>query len=287
MIDLHTHTKASDGEKTPEELIDLAISKKIKALSITDHDTIDSLSIAINYSKGKPITLIPGIELSATVPKGQMHILGLFINYNDKVFLDKLNYIKNARNLRNEKFITELNNMGYNITLEDLKLASGGKTIGKPHFAKVFLSKNYIKNKNEMFDNFFYKPPLNQYKKMTYVPKDVISILKNAGAVVILAHPQTLKLEGNKLIEKIMELKNYGLDGLECYHTKQTYEQMQTFNEIAKNLNLLVTKGSDYHGPNVKPGTELGTGFNNNIVSKDEDIILNNLLNYYNTKIKN
>lgn len=283
MIDLHTHTKASDGEKTPEELIDLAIKSNISALAITDHDTVDSLEIAEKYASTKRNFLfIPGIEMEAEFNNGQMHILGLFIDYKNQTLLDKLSYVKKERNLRNEKFINELNKMGYEITLDELKEISGGNTIGKPHFARIFLKKNYIKTKSEMFDRFFNQPPLSKYKKFSYSPKDVITILKNSGGTVILAHPQTLKLEKEEFIEKVIELKSYGLDGLECYHSKQTPEQMKEFKEIAQNLNLLISKGSDYHGPITKPETKLGTGKNNNIVSDDEYTILNNLLKYSN-----
>ena len=278
MIDLHSHTKASDGEKTLEELIDLAISKNISTLAITDHDTVDGIEIAKNYAKNKNIKIIPGVELSAHVEKGQMHILGLFVDYKNTKFLEKLNYLKESRASRNDKFINELNKMGYQITMEELKAVSGGKTIGKPHFAKVFLSKNYIKTKNEMFDNFFNKPPLNKYKRDSYSPKDSIEMIKEAGGIAILAHPQTLKLSFDELREKIKELKSYGLDGLECYHSNQTPEEMDEFNKIAKELNLIITKGSDYHGPIVKPLIELGTGINNNIVLDNEDVILDNLL---------
>ena len=283
MIDLHTHTKASDGEKTPEELIDLAIKSNISALAITDHDTVDSLEIAEKYASTKRNFLfIPGIEMEAEFNNGQMHILGLFIDYKNQTLLDKLSYVKKERNLRNEKFINELNKMGYEITLDELKEISGGNTIGKPHFARIFLKKNYIKTKSEMFDRFFNQPPLSKYKKFSYSPKDVITMLKNSGGTVILAHPQTLKLEKEEFIEKVIELKSYGLDGLECYHSKQTPEQMKEFKEIAKNFNLLISKGSDYHGPITKPETKLGTGNNYNIVSDDEYTILNNLLKYSN-----
>ena len=280
MIDLHSHTKASDGEKTLEELIDLAISKNISTLAITDHDTVDGLEIAENYAKNKNIKIIPGVELSAHVEKGQMHILGLFVDYKNTKFLEKLNYLKESRASRNEKFIKELNKMGYQITMEELKAVSGGKTIGKPHFAKVFLSKNYIKTKNEMFDNFFNKPPLNKYTRDSYSPKDTIEMIKEAGGIAILAHPQTLKLSFDELREKIKELKSYGLDGLECYHSNQTPEEMIEFNKIANELGLIITKGSDYHGPIVKPLIELGTGINNNIVLNNEDEILQNLLTH-------
>lgn len=276
MIDLHTHTNGSDGEKTPEELIDLAISKKITALAITDHDTVDSIEKAVKYAKSKDILLIPGIEVEAQIKKGQMHILGLFVDYKNKELRKKLKYIKKARDSRNLKFIEEFNKLGFNITLDELKEVSEGKIIGKPHFAKIFLRKKYIKEKDEIFQNYFEKTPFKEIPKTIYGPEEVIKTLKEANAIVILAHPQSLKLENEELKEKIKELKKYGLDGLECYHSKQTKKQMEDFKNIAQEYGLIITKGSDYHGPNTKPGIELGTGKKNNIVleeSEEKDMV--------------
>lgn len=283
MIDLHAHTKASDGELTSEELIDLAISKGITTLAITDHDTLDGLESGIKYSKNKKIFVIPGIELEATMKHGQMHIVGLFVDYKNQVLIDKVNEIHYDRVHRNEIFIEELNKMGFEITLDELKEVSNGKTIGKPHFAKIFLRKNYIKTKNEMFDEYFNKPPLNQYGKGNYTPKEIIETIKKSGGLAILAHPQSLKLSHDDLVEKIKELKSYGLDGLECYHSLQTPEQMEEYKQIAIDLDLLYSKGSDYHGPVTKPNTKLGTGNDNNlIIEEDEYIICRILTNYVN-----
>lgn len=276
MIDLHTHTTGSDGEKTPEELIDLAISKKITALAITDHDTVDSIEKAVKYAKSKDILLIPGIEVEAQIKKGQMHILALFVDYKNKELRKKLKYIKKARDSRNLKFIEEFNKLGFNITLDELKEVSEGKIIGKPHFAKIFLRKKYIKEKDEIFQNYFEKTPFKEIPKTIYGPEEIIKTLKEANAIVILAHPQSLKLENEELKEKIKELKKYGLDGLECYHSKQTKKQMEDFKNIAQEYGLIITKGSDYHGPNTKPGIELGTGEKNNIVleeSEEKDMV--------------
>jgi len=280
MIDLHIHTKASDGEKTPMELIDLAISKNIKAIAITDHDTVDGLEVAVKYAQDKEILVIPGIELDVTVLKGQMHILGLFIDYNNNEFRQALLNIKQARENRNNKIIEELNKMGFDISLEEVREVSGGKTIGKPHFAKVFLNKNYIKTKEEMFDKYFNKPPLSELKKTTYTAQEIIGMIKKANGIAILAHPQNLKLDDKELVEKIKELKEYGLDGMECYHSEQTKEEMIKFEKIAKELNLIITKGTDYHGPIVKSNIELATGINNNLTIHNESIILENLLKY-------
>lgn len=283
MIDLHSHTIASDGEFTSKELIDLAIAKDIKAIAITDHDTVDGIESAIEYANNKDILFIPGIELEADIPNGQMHILGLFIEYNNSNFIKKLDYIAETRKKRNNKFIEEFNRRGFEISLEELKEVSGGKTIGKTHFAKVFLNKGYIETKAEMFDKYFNQPHLNKLKKSPYGPKEIIEMIKQANGIAILAHPQTLKLNDEELIKKLKELKTYGLDGIECYHTKQTKEEMEKFNKIAKELDLLVSKGSDFHGPTVKPGTELGTGKDNNIVSNNENDILEDLLKFINS----
>lgn len=283
MIDLHTHTKASDGEKTPKELIDLALELNIKALAITDHDTIDGISPAVSYSQNKNILLIPGIELEAKVDNGQMHILGLFIDYSNKNFIEKLNNIRNSRENRNLKFIDEFKKLGFDISIDELKKISGGKTIGKPHFAKVFLNKNYIQNKCEIFDKYFNQPPFNKLEKNVYSPKDIITMIKEANGIAVLAHPQSLKLSIDELTKTLIELKSYGLDGLECIHSNQSSDEMLAFKNLAKSLNLIITKGSDYHGPIVKPDIKLGTGINGNIISNEEDIILETLLKYVNT----
>ena len=192
----------------------------------------------------------------------------------------KLEKIKIGRDERNDLFIKKFNEMGFEITLEELKKVSSGKIIGKPHFARIFLKNGYIKEKAEMFDKYFNQSPFKEMKRFSYTPKDVIETIKEANGIAILAHPQTLKLEEKELREKIKELKEYGLDGMECYHSKQTPKQMELFRKIAEYENLLITKGSDYHGPVVKPETELGTGNNNNIVIDNEEELLEKVQKY-------
>lgn len=282
MIDLHAHTQASDGEKTPEELIDMAIDNGIKALAITDHDSIGSLEKAINYSKGKDITFIPGIELEAEVKKGQMHILGLWINPTNQKLREKLLAIEEGRNKRNKEFIKKFNELGFEITLEELKKVSSGKIIGKPHFAKVFFNKKYITEKEKIFSNYFNKSPFKEIPKFSYSAKEVIEMIKEANGIAILAHPQSLKLTDEELEEKIKELKEYGLEGLECYHSKQTPGEMKKYKKIALKYHLLITKGSDYHGPIIKSNVHLGTGINENIITSEDDTILSELIKRHN-----
>ena len=168
------------------------------------------------------------------------------------------------------------------ISLKELKEVSGGKNIGKPHFAKVFLNKNYIQTKEEMFDKYFNKPPLSELRKASYTAQEIINMIKKANGIAVLAHPQNLKLEDKDLVEKIKELKSYGLDGMECYHSEQTKEEMIKFEKIANDLELVITKGTDYHGPMVKANIELANGIDNNLKIANDNIILDNLLKYKN-----
>ena len=219
--------------------------------------------------------------MEAQVDSGQMHILGLFIDYKSEELKQKLAMIEEGRNTRNAKFIKEFKKLGFEITEEELKEVSNGKIIGKPHFAKIFLRKKYIKEKEEIFREYFNKSPFKEIPKASYSPKEVIEIIKRANGIAILAHPQTLKLSDNELKEKIMELKKYGLDGIECYHSKQSTQQMEKYREIAVENDLIITKGSDYHGPITKKHIELGTGMNDNIINCEEENIIKVLFHKY------
>lgn len=278
MIDLHTHSTASDGEFSPTELIDLAIKKNIEALAITDHDTIDGLDEAQKYAQGKEILFIPGIEIKAKSEKGQMHILGLDIDYNNIDLQNKLNLLINKRNTRNNEFIKYFQNIGFDITLEELQKISRGGVIGKPHFAKLLMQKGYACNTESVFRNYFNCPPLSEIKDFIYNPEEVISMIKKANGIAILAHPQKLKLDDIELEKKVLELIKYGLCGLECYHSEQTIEEMKKLRALADKYQLWITKGSDYHGPVVKSTIQLGTGINGNIVNEEDEFILKKFL---------
>lgn len=278
MIDLHTHSKGSDGEKTPEELIDFAISNNIKALAITDHDTIDSIEKAMDYAKNKQILLIPGIEFDTEFKNGEMHILGLFIDYKNKYLKKRLLKIEQERDDRNRAFINEFNKIGFDVTIEELKKVSGGKIIGKPHFGRLFVEKQYIEEIEEVFEKYFNQSPFKDIPKITYSPKEVIKTIKEADGIAILAHPQTLNLNEDDLRNEIKLLKSYGLDGIECYHSKQTSEEMKLFKQIAKENELVISKGSDYHRDISKLNIKIGTGINNNIVTNEDEKILDTLM---------
>ena len=135
----------------------------------------------------------------------------------------------------------------------------------------------YVSSVPEAFDIYFNKPPFSDIKRKTLYPKDAIKLIKRFNGIAVLAHPQTLKLNFNDFEEKVKELKSFGLDGLECYHSKQTREEMHFFKDLAIKNNLIFTCGSDFHGIHVKPDTKMGSGINNNLLNNDGEIILKNL----------
>ncbi|HAN09068.1 MAG TPA: phosphoesterase [Clostridiales bacterium] len=263
MIDLHVHTTRSDGQFEPSEVIKLAKSQGLKAIAITDHDTIDGIEDAVNAGKEYDMEVIPGIEISAEYEE-DMHILGYYIDINSPYIIEATRVMKNKRDERNDKMIEAFNKLGVSITLKDVKKYASGDVLGKPHFAKALLEKGYIKEYKEAFIKYFKNEELSKIKREMLTPKESIELIINSGGIPVLAHPKSLKLDFNELEEKIIELKSYGLKGIECIYSWNTPLQILKSIEIAKKHNLLITAGTDFHGPSIDSELELGRGINGN-----------------------
>lgn len=274
MIDLHVHTVASDGEHSVKEIIEMAQKNKIKSIAITDHDTVLSVKEAINVGNLYGIEVIPGIEISAEYVE-DMHILGYYIDYNNKSLLQYSKMMQENRDLRNKKIIEQFNRMGIDLTYDEVCSFAKGSVIAKPHFAMALLAKKIITNYSEAFSKFFNLSEFNNIERKKLSPKDSIHLILNAGGIPVLAHPKGLKLDYESLEKKIQELKSYGLKGIECIYSYNTPEQTIKSFEIAQKNGLLITGGTDYHGETVNKDLKLGTGINNNI--KIPDIILDRL----------
>ncbi len=272
MIDLHTHSCYSDGEYTPNELILKAKSEGIKMISITDHDTVlGNQNITLKKEEKSGIRIIPGIELSAKVDKGQMHILG----YNIDIYNNELN--QKIKELKNNSFYSVLamivqlkKDYGITFTTEEiLEILNSKGNIGRPDIAKLFVKYSYTSSVKEAFDKYLI--PAN--KKISSIKKGItynecINLIKNAGGIAVLAHPKTLKCTSKELEKIIIELKKSGIEGIEAYHSIHKPEEIEQYLDLANKYNLLVSGGSDYHGPLIKPNIELATGVNNNIKTK-------------------
>lgn len=262
MIDLHTHSTASDGSFTPKEIVFLAKKIDLKAVALTDHDTVAGLEEFMGAGEEAEIETVPGIELSAHFDKGTLHILGYFLDFKDKELLTQLQKFQEARANRNPKIIKKLQALGIPITYEEVMGASGGGQIGRPHFAKVLLAKGIVKSFDEAFERFLKKGAPAYVEKECFHPKECIEIILHAKGIPVLAHPFTLHLEDEELEAFVKQLKDWGLGGIEVYYTEHTPKQTAFYLTLAKKYNLCITGGSDFHGKN-KEEIKLGVGYGN------------------------
>lgn len=271
LIDLHTHTTASDGEYSPNDLIEKAIKQNVGTIAITDHDTINGIKqIDRNDSLivDSKIKIINGIEMSAKVSKGQMHILGLDIDINNNELNNKMADLK-------QKSVSQVLNIlqqikkDYNITFpdEDIKqLINADRNIGRPDIAKLCIQYGYVTTVQEAFDKYL----APAYEKIRSIGKgllyeECIDLINKSGGIAVLAHPKSLQLAEKEFLILLKKMISCGLQGIEVYHSTHTLEEMDYYLKIAQEYNLLVSGGSDFHGETCKPDIELGTGRNNNL----------------------
>lgn len=280
IIDLHSHSVYSDGEKTPNELLNLAIDKNIGVYAITDHDNLDGIKfLRENYSdliSESGIKVVNGIELSAQVDKGTMHILGYDFDIYNKELNDRLKELKNNSMYSMISYFNDLKNTyGIRFSNEEiLEILNSKGNIGRPHLAKLLIKHGYVKSVQEAFDLYLhdmYERVRKLNKKITY--EECIELIKNAGGYAILAHPYQLKQTNEELEETIKNMISCGLDGIELYHSNHTKEQIKFYKQLIEKYNLLYSVGSDYHGPHVKPSIELGSGINGNLNKKEATLL--------------
>lgn len=259
-IDLHTHTTCSDGTLTPTELVNYAKEKNLSAVAITDHDNFDGVAEAIKAGETNDIEVISGIEMSTDYEDKEIHIVGLFVDTNNKKFNSELISLKEKRKKRNLLAVEKLNNLGIDITYEELESISKNKIITRAHFAKLLIQKGYISSVKECFDKYMGEGMPAYVKREVIPPKETISLINNSGGIAILAHPLLYKLSELKLNEMLDYLKSCGLKGMECIYSTHTDEETEFLTSIAKKHNLKISGGSDFHGEN-KPNLDLGTGY--------------------------
>lgn len=272
LIDLHTHTIYSDGDLIPDEIINLASSKNLKTISITDHDNVLAYQ---HITDNKDIQLIPGVELSAAVDKGRMHILGYGIDTRDEKLNKVLTNLKESNIEYFLMLVDYLKKKGIIINSKDISLIINRiGDVGRPDLAKLLIDYGYVETVNEAFDKYLIEAndKLINNKKMLS-QEECLDLIKSAGGIPILAHPITLKQKYVELKHTIEKLKSMGLMGIELYHSNYTNEDIELFIKLIYEYELLYSGGSDYHGPITKPDIEIGTGKNNNLHIKQLSVI--------------
>jgi len=259
LIDLHTHSTASDGSFPPKEVVRLAKEGGLKAIALTDHDTIDGIPEAMAAGARWGVEIIPGVEISAHFPGGTMHVLGYFIDYTNGLLDERLAVLKQARADRNPQIVAKLNALGIPLTMEQVVRVSGGGQVGRPHIARALLEAGYVSTTQEAFDKYLRNGAPAYVEKFRFPPRDALAMIREAQGVPVLSHPFTLELgSAYALKNTLLELKDLGLAGIEVFYSDHSREQEALYLKLATELGLLVTGGSDFHGQN-KPEVALGT----------------------------
>ena len=252
-VDLHLHSRASDGTLTPTELVGLCARRDLRAIAISDHDSTEGLDEAFAAAEATPgLRVIPAIELSTDVPGSEIHILGYFIDTSDEDFQHTLARFREGRFDRGRAMVERLNSMGYTIEWSRVQQIAGDASIGRPHIASAMVEAGYFKYPNQVFDELIGREGPAYVDRMKLTPEDAIRMLRQNGAVPVMAHPTYSQIKSSRgevqqLDVTVSQLKEQGLVGIEVFYGDYTPDQVANLKRIADELDLIPCGGSDYH----------------------------------------
>lgn len=273
-IDLHIHTTASDGTLTPPEVISQALEHKLKAIAITDHDTLAGSKEALQAGIPSPLNFLTGVEISAAPPpfyadSGSFHLLGYSIRLDDPALNHALEKLQQARKKRNPAIISRLNDLGIAITLDEVRQEAGEGQLGRPHIAKVLVKKGLAGSMNQAFDRYLGTNGPAYVDKYRIECRKAIELILDAGGIPVLAHPGLLKCKTHDQFDELIAgLKEFGIQGVEVYYPEHGPEQTRLIAELAQHHNLLITGGTDFHGT-IHPEIKIGSGKGDLFVAYD------------------
>lgn len=284
-IDLHIHTTVSDGALTPKEVIDEAYKNGVSVISIADHDTVDAYNTELfEYAESKNIKLINAVEISTKAKKAGVHVLGYNLDLNNEEFKERLSKIRNARHNYLHDVAKKLEELGYYINVEELDKI---EAVTKAHIAidattnqkneeKLLAKFGHIPSKGEFIETIMNENCPAYVKKESVTPKEAAEIIRAANGKVVLAHPVAYVHEDNMTDEDILkivsEIKPDGIEANYLYVDRydNKFDETEKWNEFAKQHNLFVTVGSDFHN---KDGLRPEIGFVNTDFTLPEEII--------------
>lgn len=261
-VDLHVHSNASDGTFTPAQVVEAALAAGLSAMALTDHDTVAGVPEAIEASRGTSLELIPGTELSCVYQGTEIHILGLYINWQDPLLCESLEQVQQIREKRNTEMLRRFQEAGFPITTEELNAGNPDTVITRAHFAKVLTQKGYARDMTTAFRKYLQYGGPYCIRKEEMTPERAMELLTHAGAVPVLAHPMQYKFGYQQVEDLLTYLMGMGLQGVEVYHPSSNQCQSGKLLNLANRLQLFPTGGSDFHGLN-KPDIHIGTGRGN------------------------
>jgi len=254
-IDLHIHTTASDGSFTPSEVVEEAKKRGLSVIAITDHDTVSGLDEAIIKGEELEIEVIAGIELTTYYREYRIDILGYNIDFKNRELLKIINNLQNSREVRAKQILDKLSDLDIELDFNRLKEIAGDTGVGRPHIARLMLQEGHIDSIQEAFDKYLEDGGVAYVPKYQLKPADAIELIKGAGGIPILAHPGMIN--NDEIVRELIE--NEKLEGLEAYYSKHSQKETEYYLKLAKDNDLIITGGSDCHGPAIADKFLLGT----------------------------
>ena len=248
-IDLHTHSTRSDGTMSPTELVQHAIINGITVLGLTDHDTVAGWDEAIASLRGE-MQLVLGAEISCLTDTHQsIHMLGLLFDREYQPLQEALALSRDDRIPRMKRMIELMAADGIKISYEEvLKFQPEGATLGRPHLADTLVAKGIVKNRDQAFAEFLANDSKYYVSHIAPTPMEAIKLIKAAGGVAVIAHPYSSMRDSKLTADNFIAFKNAGLNGIEVDHRDHGSEERNNLRAIAKELDLVVTGSSDFHG---------------------------------------
>lgn len=259
MIDLHSHSNASDGSDSPARIPELAAAAGCTAVALTDHDTLEGIPEARDRAVELGVELVAGCELSCEVRTGTMHLLVYFVEPGEGPLQDRLAHLQEVREDRNKRMVDRLRQLGMDVTYDELLAEAGGRGVGRPHAAAVLVRKGIVSSVQEAFERYLAKGKPGYVEKERLSPREAVRLAVDSGAKPVLAHPFSLRRTVDALESVVEELRGFGLAGLECLYSRYSPDEREALSRLAQRNGLVATGGSDHHG-SYKPDLSIGVG---------------------------
>lgn len=255
-VDLHIHSTTSDGVLTPSEVVYAALERRLRAIALTDHDSLGGIAEAQAAVAGTELELIPGIEVSTEGSWGDLHFLGYYVDPENPFLRSQLARLQEARLERARKMVRKLARMGMPMAWEKVRALAGGDSVGRLHIGRALFQQGYVNSVQEAFERYIGHGGPAYASRLRLPCGEVIEAIGRAGGVAVLAHP--VKSEAVDLIPKLASL---GLQGLEVYYPSHSPEEIDQLRDLCRRYGLLATGGSDFHGSGHEEGVPIGGVF--------------------------
>lgn len=254
-VDLHLHTTASDGAFSPAQIVQMALEAGLRAVAITDHDTMDGVEEAVAAAAGTGLAVIPGVEISSDLPQGEAHILGYYLDAQNPDLVRLLATLRKARWDRAQRMVEKLGALGMPVSWDRVAAIANGGAVGRPHVARALMEADHVSSVQDAFAFYIGREGPAYVDRYKLTPVEVTQSVVRWGGLPVLAHPSFV----TDLPALLPRLASAGLVGLEAYYTGYPPEVTANLLRLARTNGLVGTGGSDFHGRSVVAGAVLGS----------------------------